>query len=76
MAESLIQLYGRQNGSPLGAPPGVVPNYIDPVSRGYQMADVALITGSIAAAFVATRLSTRLFTKQSSGLEDGDMKQI
>lgn len=42
------------------APPGVIPNYVDPVSRGHGAADAALVSLVFAAIVIALRLFTKI----------------
>lgn len=55
-------------------PPGVVPNYVDPVSRGYSKAtDAALVSFVFAASAVALRIFTKLRVTHSPGWDDGKL---
>lgn len=54
-------------------PPGVVPNYIDPISRGWKAVDAALVSLIFAAFFVVLRLFTKFKITHSPGWDDGKL---
>ncbi|RAL64938.1 hypothetical protein DID88_001529 [Monilinia fructigena] len=54
----------------LGAPPGTVPNYINPVTRGNEIVVTSIVLTSLAFVFVVTRVLLRLFVKKSFGWDD------
>lgn len=60
-----------QRQSPLElAPPGVTPNYIDPVSRGPELVRVSIALVSLAAVFVAMRFIVKIFITKSPAWDD------
>ncbi len=59
--------------SALFIPPGVVPNYVNPVSRGYQATDAALVPLVFAAVCVALRVLTKLRITHTPGWDDGEL---
>lgn len=60
-----------QRQSPLElAPPGVTPNYIDPVSRGPELVRVSIALVSLAAVFVAVRFIVKIFMTKSPAWDD------
>ena len=60
-----------QRQSPLElAPPGVTPNYIDPVSRGPELVRVSIALVSLAALFVAMRFIVKIFMTKSLAWDD------
>lgn len=54
-------------------PPGVVPNYVNPVSRGHEATDAALVSLTFAAVFVALRLFTKFCVTYVPGWDDGEL---
>ena len=54
-------------------PPGVVPNYVNPISRGYQATDAALVSLLFAAVFVALRIFTKACVTHALGWDDGQL---
>ena len=66
-----VEMLLFQRQSPLElAPPGVTPNYIDPVSRGPELVRVSIALVSLAAVFVATRFIVKIFMTKSPALDD------
>lgn len=61
------------NGHPLVAmppPPGVVPNFVNPVSRGSYLITVNAVLLSITTLFVLMRFYTRIFLARAIGWDD------
>lgn len=54
-------------------PPGVVPNYVNPVSRGYEATDAALTSLVFAALCVALRICTKFRITRAPGWDDGEL---
>ena len=62
-----------QGGNPgdYNAPPGVVPNYVDPVSRGHLVFDSSIALIILATAFVLMRfISNGVITRNNLGWHD------
>jgi len=51
-------------------PPGVVPDYINPESRGLTVVTVSLVFCSIALVFVVARIATRIKMVKKVGWDD------
>lgn len=52
-------------------PPGIVPNYVDPVSRSYEFTDAALVSFIFTAVFVSLRIFTKTCITHAFGWDDG-----
>ena len=59
------------NGVPVENPPtGVIPNFIDPPSRGYEVIIAVAICLTFMIPSVVIRLYTRIFISRSLGWDD------
>lgn len=67
---ALMQHSRRQVAQLLGAPPGVVPNYIDPYSRGQQIVITGIVLSSVALIFVTARVLVKLVLTKHFGWDD------
>lgn len=54
----------------LAPPPGVIPNFVNPVSRAYQPRIAVGICFPIMAVFVLLRVYCKLFVTQNWGFDD------
>ncbi len=52
------------------APPGVIPNYVNPPSIGYEITVVGVTTGAFALIAVIARLISKIFITKSIGWDD------
>jgi hypothetical protein len=63
-------LHRRQIAPLLGAPPGTVPNFVDPISRGQDIVIASIVLSSVALAFVSVRIFVKLFITRRFGWDD------
>ena len=68
-AREIMLVLPRQNALSY-PPPGVTPNYVDPVSRGPQLEAVSIALLVVAFLFVMTRLATKIYVTRSLGADD------
>ena len=59
-----------ESDSPTGAPAGVVPNYVDPPSRGFEIITTSYACLALAITFVLIRLGTRIFIIRKTDWDD------
>ena len=52
------------------SPPGVIPNYSNPQSNGWEIMVAGAVTGAIALVAVFARLISKIFVTQSMGWDD------
>jgi hypothetical protein len=67
---AFASLYLRQNAAPSLAPPGVVPNFVNPDSIGGRVVVACPLLGAIAVIFVALRFLVKLRILKNWGYED------
>lgn len=65
-----ILLQERQKGPPSLAPPGVVPNYINPSSLAYQVIVTSMVLIVFSITFVVVRLLVKWRVVKKWGLDD------
>lgn len=53
-------------------PPGVRPNFVDPVKNEGRVVEIVVAFTVISMIFMALRLSTRYFISHALGLDDGE----
>ncbi|KAL9582627.1 MAG: hypothetical protein Q9212_003187 [Teloschistes hypoglaucus] len=51
-------------------PPGIVPNYVNPISRSYEFTDAALVSFIFTAVFVGLRIFTKTCITHAFGWDD------
>ena len=57
--------------TPIAAPPpGVIPNYIDPPSRGWETILVVTVCLTLMVPFFLVRMYSRIFVTRSLGWDD------
>ncbi|KAI9883561.1 MAG: hypothetical protein M1823_004659 [Watsoniomyces obsoletus] len=71
MASAPLRLMARQNAPPtIQLPPGLVPNYDNPVTRGHHITNVSLAFGILAFIVVTLRVITKVFLVRGFGWDD------
>ena len=64
-----MSLLQRQSSLDM-APPGLTPNYTDPVSRGPELVRVSIAMAAFAAVFVVMRFIVKIFMTKSPAWDD------
>jgi hypothetical protein len=71
---TMFTLVSRQNAPTIMAPPGITPNYINPVTQGDRILVYAPLLGALSLLFVGLRLVIKLRILKTWALDDSEWK--